>query len=205
MGAGLGELEFRLGVERQSRELANTDLGFSDSGGTLTPTVTLLEQSPIDTQLVSASARGIFEAGETEMFAGLQLLQATTSGSTQVDAEGTIVNEEIDDAGLQVGLTIGLRQPVFRDRLRFIVSGRADVLDGERSTIFDTGSTSDDTSLSTARYAIGFEAVLANATFDLAWLAGDEEAVVPVDIGLPSGSRRTVELDRLVFSAAVAW
>ena len=49
------------------------------------------------------------------------------------------------------------------------------------------------------------EGVLANVTFDLAWLLGEEAPVVPVNIGLPEGSRRSIELDRLVFSAAVSW
>ena len=91
------------------------------------------------------------------------------------------------------------------DKLRFVISGRGDLFDIERNTVFDTGSASDDSSLSTAQYAIGLEGVLANVTFDLAWLFGEEAPVVPVDLGLPAGSRRTVDLDRLVFSAAVSW
>ena len=41
--------------------------------------------------------------------------------------------------------------------------------------------------------------------FDIAWLSGEEAPVVPVALGLPGGSRRSVVLDRLIFSAAVAW
>lgn len=205
MRAGLGEMEFRAGVERQSRELDNADLAYGEVAGVVTPSVTLLEQDPVNTQRVALSAKSIFQAGETEMFAGAQLFLGNTTGSTQVDAEGLIVNEEIDDSETHLGLTIGLRQPLLRDKLRFIVSGRADVINGERATTFDTGSESEDSSLSTARYAIGLEAVLANVTFDLAWLAGDEGTVVPPELGLPTGSRRTVDLNRLVFSAAVAW
>jgi hypothetical protein len=75
----------------------------------------------------------------------------------------------------------------------------------ETNTTFDTGSGGDTATLTVAQYAIGLEAVLANVTLDLAWLAGEEAAVIPVPIEVPSGARRTVELDRLVFSAAVSW
>ena len=53
--------------------------------------------------------------------------------------------------------------------------------------------------------SIRLEAVLANVTFDIAWLQGEEAPVVPVDFGLPGGSRRSVTLDGLIFSAAVSW
>jgi hypothetical protein len=59
--------------------------------------------------------------------------------------------------------------------------------------------------LTATQYAVGLETVLANVTLDLAWLTGEEAAVVPVPIGLPSGSRKTVQLDKLVLSAAVSW
>ncbi len=201
----LGELEFRGGYEQAQRELDNDDLAFSEAGGVVTPNLTLLGQEPVSSSRMYISAKSIFQAGETEMFAAAQLAHGTVSGSTEVDAAGTIVNEEIDDQQMHLGLTVGLRQPLFRERLRFIVSGHADMLDEERGTIFDTGSELDESSLSTAQYAIGLEGVLANVTFDLAWLNGTEEPVVPVELGLPGGSRRTVELDQLVFSAAAAW
>ncbi len=41
--------------------------------------------------------------------------------------------------------------------------------------------------------------------FDLAWLSGEEATVFPVELGIPSGSRRIVQFDRLVVSAAVSW
>jgi hypothetical protein len=94
---------------------------------------------------------------------------------------------------------------LFRDKLRIIVSGHGDLIGGKTGTSFDTGSTEDRGTLTATQYAVGLEAVLANVTLDLAWLAGEEAAVIPVPIGLPSGSRRIVQLDRLVFSAAVSW
>ena len=51
-----------------------------------------------------------------------------------MDAAGVIVNEAIDDTQMAVGMTLGLRQPLFQDKLRVIVSGRADYLDLERNT-----------------------------------------------------------------------
>ena len=104
-----------------------------------------------------------------------------------------------------MNMTLGLRQPFFRDKMRFVVSGRADLLSGEENTLFGASAVADDFSRTNAAYAIGLEGVLANVTFDFAWLSGAEEPVVPVDLGLPTGSRRSIQLDRLVFSAAVAW
>jgi hypothetical protein len=203
--ARLGETEFRAGLERTTRELSNTDLSYSESGGAVTPELTLVGQSPITHTHVALSARSIFQAGATEMFAGAELGYGITDGTTQIDAGGTVVSESIDDAESELGLTVGLRQPFFRDKLRFIISGHADLSQGERTTYYDAAADGGDTSLSTAQYAIGLEGALANVTFDVAWLAGDEAPVVPVELGLPSGSRRGVELDRLVFSAAVSW
>jgi hypothetical protein len=139
------------------------------------------------------------------MFTSAELGYGMVDGSTRVDAAGLIVNEAIDDSHMHLGVTVGLRQPLFHDKIRFIVSGRADLLDQETSTVFDTGSDGDDSAQTIAQYAIGLEGVLANVTFDLAWLQSEEAPVVPVDLGLPGGSRRSIELNRLVFSAAVAW
>jgi hypothetical protein len=139
------------------------------------------------------------------MFAGAEAGYGATDGSTRIDAAGTPVSESVDDSQLDLGLTVGLRQGLFHDKLRFVVSGRADVLDRDQSTVFDTASTAASARISTARYAVGLEGVLANVNFDVAWLSGEEAPVVPVGLGLPAGSRRTVELDRLIFSAAVAW
>lgn len=202
---GLGETELRVGLERGQRELDNSDLSFTDNGGAITPSLTLLGQDAIASTRLHFSAKSIFQAGQTEMFTGAQLGYSTVGGATEVDAAGTIVNEEIDDSQINLGLTVGLRQPLFNDKLRFIVSGRADLVGRQSETIFDTASDGDDSSLSAAQYAIGLEGVLANVTFDVAWLSGEEAPVVPVDLGLPGGSRRTVDLDRLVFSAAVSW
>ena len=102
-------------------------------------------------------------------------------------------------------MQVGLRQPLFRDKIRIIVSGRADLVDQTTNTIFDTGADGGSSSHTTTQYAIGLEGVLANVTFDLAWLQSEEAPVVPVNLGLPGGSRRSIELDRLIFSAAVAW
>jgi hypothetical protein len=203
--AGLGETEFRIGLERAERELDNSDLAFTEVGGVVTPTLTLLGSDPVTTTRLQLSAESIFQAGETEVFTGAQLGYGLVEGSTQADAAGIIVNEQIDDEQTYLGLTVGVRQPMYRDKIRFIVSGRAEVLNQETNTVFDTGSDSDDSSHSTAQYAIGLEAVLANVTFDIAWLQGEEAPVVPVDLGLPGGSRRSVTLDGLIFSAAVSW
>lgn len=202
---GLGEIEFRGSLERSQREIDNADLSFSESGGVVTPNLTLLGQDPISSTRLGLSAKSIFQAGATELFSGAQMGVGLVDGATQVDAAGTVVNEAIDDTQIHVGLTIGLRQPLFNDKLRFIISGRADFVNQETNTTFDTAADGDDSSLSTAQYAIGLEGVLANVTFDVAWLSGEEAPVVPVPLGLPGGSRRSVELDRLVFSAAVSW
>lgn len=201
----IGETEFRGGLERAQRKLDNSDLSYADNAGVVTPVLTLLGQDTVAKTSAWASAKTIFRAGETEMFAGAVLAYRATSGTTRIDDSGTPTSESVDDTHLSLGLTVGLRQPFFRDKLRFVISGRADVLDDEEKTSFEAASTTDSRTLSTARYAIGLEGVLANVTFDLAWLVGDEAAVVPVPLGLPAGSRRTVELDRLVFSAAVSW
>jgi hypothetical protein len=201
----LGEIELGLALKRSQRELANEDLSYRESGGTVTPDVTLLGQEPVSATEALLAARIVFPAGETEMFTGADLGFRTLGGSTEVDAAGTIVNEEVDDSSMHLGLTVGLRQALFRDRLRFIVSGRGDFVDFEQRTIYDTGTDGGSSSRSTAQYAIGLEGVLANVTLDVAWLAGEEAPVVPVPFGLPAGSRRSVELDRLVFSAAAAW
>jgi hypothetical protein len=201
----LGETEYRIGLERSQRELDNSDLAFADNGGVVTESLTLLGQNPITQSRVYLSAKTIFQAGETEMFTGAELGYGMLQGSTQVDAAGLIVDEEIDDSHLHLGVTVGLRQPLFRNKIRIIVSGRADLVDQQTNTIFGTGTDGDNSSHTITQYAIGLEAVLANVTFDLAWLQSEEAPVVPVDLGLPGGSRRSIELDRLVFSAAVAW
>ncbi|MDH3626377.1 MAG: hypothetical protein OEV00_01740 [Acidobacteriota bacterium] len=201
----LGEMEYRLGIERSQRELDNADLSFVDNSGVVTPVNTLLAQDTIGTTLISASAKSIFQAGETEMFASARLAFGMVDGSTQIDASGFIVNEAIDDSESHLALTLGLRQPFFRDKLRIIVAGRADLVDAERTTTFDTSANVDDFRRSSADYAVGIEGVLANVTFDIAWLVNEEAAVAPVSIGIPGGSRRSVEFDRIVFSAGVAW
>ena len=201
----LGETEYRMGLERSQRELDNTDLAFANNGGVITPSLTLLGSDPIVQSRVYVSAKTIFQAGETEMFTGGELGYGIVDGSTQVDAAGLIVNEAIDDSHLHLGVTVGLRQPLFRDKIRIIVSGRADLVDQTTNTIFDTGADGGSSSHTITQYAIGLEGVLANVTFDLAWLQSEEAPVVPVNLGLPGGSRRSIELDRLIFSAAVAW
>jgi hypothetical protein len=202
---GLGETEFRGGLSYSKRKLGNSDLAYTETGGVTTPDQTLLGQSPVTTTGIFASARSIFQAGETEVFLGARLGYDATDGSAQTDVAGTIVNEKIDDSLLGLGLTLGFRQPLFRDKLRIIVSGHGDFLSAKTATTFDAGSSSDKATLSAAQYAVGLEAVLANVTIDFAWLSGEEATVVPVPIGIPPGSRRTVQLDRLVLSAAVSW
>jgi len=202
---GLGEAEYRGGLSRTSRKLGNNDLAYTTIGGVTTPDLTLLSDSPVTTTAAFASARSIFQAGETEMFIGGRLDYAKTDGSSSADAAGTITNESIDDSILALGLTLGIRQPLFKDKLRIIVSGHGDLFNTKTGTTFDTGSTQDRVTLTATQYAVGLEAVLANVTLDFAWLTGEEAAVIPVPIGIPSGSRKTVQLDRLVLSAAVSW
>jgi hypothetical protein len=202
---GLGETQYALSLERAERELDNADLSYSQDSGGVTPSVTLVAQDPIETTALNASARTVFQAGHTEMFAGAEAGYTQVEGATTIDASGTPSSETIDDSTARLGLTLGLRQPLVNDKLRLIVSGRADFTSSETSTTFDIGSDGDDATNTTAQYAIGLEGVLANVTFDLAWLAGEEAPVVPVELGVPQGSRRVVEVDRLVVSAAVSW
>jgi hypothetical protein len=139
------------------------------------------------------------------MFVGARLGYDASTGSSQVDAAGTIVNEKIDDTQIGLGLTLGIRQPLVHDKLRIIVSGHADLLDSQIQTTFDTGSEKDSATLTAAQFAVGLETVLANVTLDLAWLTGEAAPSVAIPIGIPEGSRRTIQLDRLVLSAAVSW
>lgn len=201
----IGETEYRVEIEHVRRELDNSDISFTQDSGGVTPVITLLDQDPVAMTNVRFSVRSLFQAGETEMFTGATLGYGMRDGSTRIDAAGITVNESIDDTALSLGLTVGLRQPLLRDRLRFIVSGHADFASLESETAFDTGRDANDATLSTSRYAIGLEGVLSNVVFDIAWLRGEEAPVEPVDVGLPSGSRRAVELYRLIFSAAVSW
>jgi hypothetical protein len=201
----LGETSYRLGIERSSRELDNSDLSFSQTGALTTPITTLLDQDALTWTGLHASARTVFHAGETEMFAGGMLGYGMLEGSTTIDSLGFISSEEVDDDRTFLNATLGLRQSFLGDKLRFIVTGRADVVDLDQTTNFLTGSTTDSATLTSASYAIGLEAVLSNVVFDFAWLSGTEEPVIPVDLGLPGGSRRSVELDRLIFAAGAAW
>ena len=200
-----GEIEFRGGLQWSRRELGDDALSFSESGGVVTPSLTLTGQDPVTTTGLFGSATTVFMAGETELFAAARLAWETVGGETLVDAAGTPVREEVDDSRLGLGVVLGLRQPLFRDKLRVIVSGRGDLARDETATLFDTSEERDEATLSSAQYAVGLEGVLANVTFDLAWVFGEEIALTPPDLGIPAGSRRTVELDRVVFSAAVAW
>jgi hypothetical protein len=202
---GLGETEFRGGLVYSLRELGNSNLAYTVTGGVTTPDVTLLSQDPIATKRLFASARSIFQAGETEVFLGALLGYDITDGRSQTDAAGTIVNESIDDSNLGLGITLGLRQPLLRDKLRIIVSGHGDFLSAKTATKFDAGSESDDATLTVAQFAVGLEAVLANVTLDFAWLTGEEAPVTPIPIGISPGARRTVDLNKLVLSAAVSW
>jgi hypothetical protein len=203
---GLGETQFQLGIDLSQRELNNTDLAYNVAGGALTPTLTLLDQDPVTSTRIFASARTVFQAGHTELFAGGELGFGMTAGSTRVeDDQATTTTETIDDSGAFLGLILGLRQPLYEEKLRFIVSARGDLVSRERGTAFDVASDVTDVSQTNLQYAIGLEGVLANVTFDLAWLSSLEAPVVPTPLGFPDGSRKVVELDRLVVSAAVSW
>jgi len=203
---GLGETQFQAGIDLSQRELNNTDLAYNAIGGIVTPTLTLLDQDPVRSTRFHASARTVFQAGHTELFAGGELGYSMTDGSTRIENDqGTITNETIDDSGIFLGLILGLRQPLYEEKLRFIVSARGDLISQERGTSFDFASGMADVSQTNLQYAIGLEGVLANVTFDLAWLSSLEAPVTPVPLGFTDGSRKVVELDRLVVSAAVSW
>ena len=83
--------------------------------------------------------------------------------------------------------------------------GRGDYFNIETNTDFETSRDNESASRTITQYALGLEGVLANVTFDLAWLFSEEAPIDPGDIGLPSGTRRNVSLGRLVVSAAVSW
>lgn len=201
----LGETEYRVTLMHTSRELDNTALSYGEALGVITPSLTLLDQDALTSTRVSLSAKKIFQAGETEMFGTTRFMYGMTDGATSVDAASIIVNEAIDDTQMSLGLTIGLRQPLYRDKLRVIVAGHAEFTSLEESTVFDSGLDTNTYDQTSTQYAVGLEGVLANVVFDLAWLFGEEDPVLPVGLGLPPGSRRSIEVDRLVFSAAVAW
>jgi hypothetical protein len=203
--AALGETEFRVGFESSNRELSDPALSWSMSGGVVTPEVTLTDQDPLSTTRFSGSAKTVFQAGQTELFAGAEIAQSTLQGLTMTDAAGFLISETIDDSQLRLGGILGLRQPLWQDKLRFVVTGRGDYFNIETNTDFETSRDNESSSRTITQYALGLEGVLANVTFDLAWLFSEEAPIDPGDIGLPSGTRRNVSLDRLVVSAAVSW
>jgi hypothetical protein len=201
----LGETEYRGGLSFSQRKLSNNDLAFSTTGGVTTPLTTLIADDPVTTTGLFASARSIFQAGETEVFMGARIDYTMTDGKATLDDAGTVSSESIDDSLIALGVTLGVRQPILKDKLRIIVSGHGDFVSANTKDGFTGGATEDKSTLTVTQYAVGLEAVLANVTLDLAWLQGEEATVVPPPIGLNSGSRRTIELDKLVFSAAVSW
>ena len=201
----LGETEVRGTLQRSQHELANTDLAYDETGGAQMPLITLVGQDPIATTGLSITGKTVFPAGETEVFAGGELGYTMIEGGTQVDLGGQVVTEEISDSLANLGLTLGLRQALLGGRLRVIVSGHADILNGDTETAFDAGIDGDSSTQTLTQYAIAIEGVLANVVFDLAWLSGEEVTVFPVELGIPAGSRRIVQFDRLVVSAAVSW
>jgi hypothetical protein len=175
------------------------------TGGVVTPEVTLTDQDPLSTTRFSGSARTVFQAGQTELFAGAEIALSALQGSTMTDASGFLISETVDDSQLRLGGILGLRQPLWQDKLRFVVTGRGDYFNIETNTDFATSRDNESASRTITQYALGLEGVLANVTFDLAWLFSEEAPIDPGDIGLPSGTRRNVSLDRLVVSAAVSW
>lgn len=194
------ETRYRGGFMRSTHDLDTTNLAFTDQAGTITPSLTLLNQDTISDMEIYAAAETIFQAGSsTQIFAGAKLGNWSTDGSTTVDSLGVIVLEEIDDSMTTLDLVVGFRQPLWNDRTRLMASGRAQWFDQELTTITDANSTSSTTTQTSTNYAIGIESVLANITFDLAWLFGDETTP------FSTGARQTVEFDRLVVSAMVAW
>lgn len=196
-----GEWRARLGVRSSSHEIDNTDLRYSDDGAAVTPELILLDQSPVSETEVFASADTLFLRGWTQIFAGARVSVADVSGSSRSDALGTVVDESVDDSRSQVGLIMGLRQPLWNERFRLIARARADWLNSSRKTTVAGNGTEIERTQTTTNFAIGIETVLNNMVFDLAWLFGAEP-----DFSAPDGAtRQLIALDRLVISATFGW
>lgn len=194
------ETRYRGGFNRTTRDLDSTNLAYTDTAGMIVPSLTLLEQDTITRMEIFGAAETIFQAGSsTQIFAGARIGMWSTDGGTTVDSLGLIVNEDIDDSLTTLDLTVGFRQPLWNDRTRLMASGQARWFDQELITVTDANSTTASETQTTTNYAIGIESVLSNITFDLAWLFGDETTP------FSTGARQTVEFDRLVVSAMVAW
>ena len=198
---GEGEMQFRAGVSSSRHELSNSDLSFTDALGVITPSLTLLSESPVTDNEVFASAQTLFVRGWTQIFGAARISVAQLDGSTEVDSVGVIVNESIDDSELRLALTMGLRQPLWNERFRLVARARAEVSDSSRTTIFDAASSSTDVTQTTTEYAIGIETVLNNMAFDVAWLFGNDSG----SGGTTTASRQTIDLDRIVISATFGW
>ena len=197
------ELELGAGVEMLERSLDTTNLAYVETGGTVTPTLTLLADDPVQENTVFATAAFVALMGQTQIFAGGELATSQADGSTQVDSLGTIVNESIDDSLVRLGLSMGLRQPLGTDRLRLIASAKADVLDDEVNTRFDSASTGETSTSTTLRYGFGVEGVFSNVTFDVAWLFGQDVALAPGIEGTPQ--RQAIDFNSVVVSALFGW
>lgn len=196
-----GELRVRFGFERTEDDLDNTDLSFTEAGGSVTPTVTLTDQDAVADDTLFASAGTVRVYGTTQLFSGARLAMFATEGSTRVDAGGTIVDESIDDDGTRLDLTLGLRQPLWGDRLRLIAAAHGVWADDELTTSIDISTTAASDTRTTTRYTVGVEGVFSNITFDLAWLFGEDVS----GFSSSNASRQVIELDRVVVSATLAW
>jgi len=196
-----GEVQFRAGVSTSRHELSNTDLSFTSTLGVITPSLTLIAQSPVTDNEVFASAKTLFVRGWTQIFGGARLSMSQLDGSTQVDSVGLIVNESIDDSALRLALVMGLRQPLWNERFRLVARAQADVSDSSNTTAFDNASSATDLTQTTTQYAIGIETVLNNMAFDVAWLFSTDSG----SGGTSVASRQTIDLDRLVISATFGW
>ena len=198
---GRGEMQVRGGVRSTEHELTTTDLSWIDDGLTITPTLVLLGQDPVNETEVFASAETLFLRGWTQIFGGARLALSQTDGSTQVDSAGTIVDESIDDSRTALSLVMGLRQPLWNEKFRLLARARADWVDESVETDFTVASTGTDTTRTGTSFAIGVETVLHNMAFDLAWLFGGD----PGPGGASEPGRQTIDLDRLVISATFGW
>ena len=196
-----GEMQVRFGGRMSSRELNNSDLSYDESGGSVTPNLTLLGQDPVNTTEMFASFDTLFMRGWTQIFASGRVLVGRSEGSTQVDALGTIVNESIDDSHNQLGLVMGLRQPLWNERFRLVARARADWINQSTATIFDTAASGTETTQTTTAFAVGIETVLNNMVFDVAWLSGGGAAPA----GPTGASRQTIDFDRFVVAATFGW
>ncbi|ANM29012.1 hypothetical protein ABI59_04485 [Acidobacteria bacterium Mor1] len=192
-----GEVQFQAGYTMAEKSLDNSDLAFSETGGVVTPSLTLLGESPVSTDTLWGRASTIFLQGPTEILLGAGLALSGTDGSTRVDSGGVVeVNEAIDDSQTLLDLIVGFRQPLWSERISLVASAQGNYVDWETSDIIDGSDATSSATTTTTRYAIGIEGVYSHITFDLAWLFGETAS---------AANRQVIDFDRIVLSATMGW